>query len=107
MVVGLGATEYTIDAIDIMQNGKTIRGSIQGDADPLEMVPRLLEMYSAGQLPLEPLIRTYDFTEIEIAVADVECGRTRPRADRWSGDHDRAGRQEHDDIRRVIRSRGA
>jgi len=74
VVVGLGATEYTVDAIDIMQNGKIIRGSIEGDADPLLMVPRLLEMFSAGSLPLDRLIRTYDFAEIETAVADVEHG---------------------------------
>ncbi len=53
VVLGLGAEEFPIDAIDIMQNGKVIRGSIEGDSDPQEMVPRLLGLHAAGQFDVD------------------------------------------------------
>jgi aryl-alcohol dehydrogenase len=74
VVLGLGAEEYAIDAIDMLQNGKVVRGSIEGDADPQEMVPRLLAMNAAGDFDVDHLITTYPFTEINAAVADVLAG---------------------------------
>ena len=74
VVVGLGAPEITLDAVDLMQNGKIVRGCIEGDSDPLTMIPALLEMYAAGTLPLDRLITTYPFDELNTAVADVVAG---------------------------------
>jgi Zn-dependent alcohol dehydrogenase len=46
--LGLGAEEYAIDAIDLLQTGKVIRSTIEGDADPQEMVPCLIAL-NAGR----------------------------------------------------------
>src|SRR3954447_1285725 len=74
VVLGLGAEEYPVDAIDMLQNGKVVKGSIEGDSDPQEMVPRLLAMNAAGDFDVDHLVRTYPFTEINTAVADVLAG---------------------------------
>jgi aryl-alcohol dehydrogenase len=75
IALGLGAEEYPIDAIDLLQNGKVIRSSIEGDSDPQEMVPRLLAMNAAGDFEVDHLVTTYPFSEINTAVADVTAGK--------------------------------
>lgn len=75
IALGLGAEEYAIDAIDLLQTGKVIKASIEGDSDPLEMVPRLIAMNAAGEFDVDGLIATYPFSEINTAVADVLAGK--------------------------------
>ncbi|BBZ37063.1 NAD(P)-dependent alcohol dehydrogenase [Mycobacterium conspicuum] len=75
IALGLGAEEYTIDAIDLLQSGKVIRSSIEGDSDPHEMVPRLIALNAAGEFDVDDLIATYPFSEINTAVADVLAGK--------------------------------
>jgi aryl-alcohol dehydrogenase len=74
VALGLGAEEYPIDAIDLLQGGKTVMSSIEGDSDPQEMVPRLLAMRAAGTFPMDDLVTTYPAEEINRAVADVTSG---------------------------------
>jgi aryl-alcohol dehydrogenase len=74
VVLGLGAEEYTLDAIDLLQGGKTVLSSIEGDSDPQEMVPRLIEMRAAGTFPMDDLVTTYPADQINQAVADVTSG---------------------------------
>jgi aryl-alcohol dehydrogenase len=75
VALGLGAEEYAIDAIDLLQSGKMIRSSVEGDSDPQEMVPRLIELNAAGAFDVDDLVTTYPFTEINSAVADVLAGK--------------------------------
>ncbi|RNM13772.1 NAD(P)-dependent alcohol dehydrogenase [Nocardioides pocheonensis] len=75
VALGLGAEEYPIDAIDLLQNGKVVRSSVEGDADPQEMVPRLIAMNAAGQFDVDDLVTTYPFTEINTAVEEVLAGK--------------------------------
>jgi aryl-alcohol dehydrogenase len=72
--LALGAPELSFDAIDLFQNGKTIRGTMEGEADPLVMVPRLLEMAAAGEFVVDDLVQTYPFAEINRAVEDSLSG---------------------------------
>ncbi|MFI7699423.1 hypothetical protein [Nonomuraea sp. NPDC049480] len=58
-----------IDAQDLIAGGKTVRGSIEGDAVPAGFLPRLPRMRANGSLPVEKLIITYPFEEIGQAVA--------------------------------------
>ncbi len=74
VVLGLGSPEFTIDAIDIMQNGKVVRGSVEGDSDPLEMVPRLIALNQAGRFDVDDLVESYPFTQINSAISDVTNG---------------------------------
>jgi aryl-alcohol dehydrogenase len=75
-LVGVGEPEVTINVQKVIGGGKTIRGVIEGDAVPQEFLPRLLALHADGRLPLEKLIRTYDFDDIEAAVADAASGST-------------------------------
>ncbi|TYL44922.1 NAD(P)-dependent alcohol dehydrogenase [Nocardioides sp. BGMRC 2183] len=75
VVLGLGAPEYTIDAIDLLQSGKVIRSSIEGEADPLTTIPELIALRDAGRLDVDDLITTYPFARIADAVADAGAGK--------------------------------
>ena len=59
----------------VMLSGKTLRGTIEGDADPRTFVPRMVGWYHEGRLPLERIVRTYPFEAIDEAVADMVSGR--------------------------------
>jgi len=75
VALGLGPDEYVIDAVDLLQNGKVIRSSVEGDSDPQEMLPRLLAMRAAGEFDLDALITRYDFRDINTAIVDAGSGR--------------------------------
>lgn len=75
VALGLGAEEYAIDAIDLLQSGKVIRSSVEGDSDPQQMIPRMIELNAAGEFDVDDLVTTYPFSEINTAVADVLAGK--------------------------------
>ncbi|ANH38807.1 Aryl-alcohol dehydrogenase [Nocardioides dokdonensis FR1436] len=75
VVLGLGPEEYQLDAIDLLQGGKRVLASVEGDSDPLVMVPRLLAMRAQGRFDLDALVTTYPFEKINDAVDDVLAGR--------------------------------
>ena len=54
-----------MDVRSVISGGKTMRGVIEGDAVPQEFIPRLIALRDEGRLPLEKLIRTYEFDEID------------------------------------------
>jgi len=47
---------------------------LEGDALPSEFIPRLIRLYQAGLFPLDELVTTYPFSEINTAIADAEHG---------------------------------
>jgi len=74
VALGLGAAEYTIDAIDLLQGGKVIRSTMEGEADPLTAIPDLIGRRAAGRFDVDPLVTTYPFAEIATAVAEAGTG---------------------------------
>ncbi|MBM7515414.1 NAD(P)-dependent alcohol dehydrogenase [Nocardioides nitrophenolicus] len=74
VALGLGAPEYTIDAIDLLQSGKVVRSSIEGEADPLVTIPELIALREAGRFDVDHLVTTYPFERIADAVADSKAG---------------------------------
>lgn len=72
-LVGVGDDEYTLHTSDLLQ-GKTMRGSIEGDADPLTFIPRLLQLHDSGQFPVEELITRYPFESINWAIREQASG---------------------------------
>jgi aryl-alcohol dehydrogenase len=77
VVLGLDMThpEFTLDAVDLLQSGKEVRASVEGDSNPATMIPRLLELAAEGRFPVDPLLATYPFEEIDTAIADVLAGK--------------------------------
>jgi aryl-alcohol dehydrogenase len=75
-LLGIGIPEFQLDVRSVISGGKTVRGVIEGDAVPREFIPRLIGLYSEGRLPLEKLIRTYEFEQIDAAFVDAASGET-------------------------------
>ena len=73
VVVGMGA-DPTLDVTDLIGGGKTVRGTIEGDADPQTFIPQLIEWYQDGRLPMERIVTAFPFTEIDRAVAGMLDG---------------------------------
>ena len=60
----------------VLQGGRTVRGVVQGDSRPREFIPRLVDLLMAGRFPLDRLITSYDFADINRAAADAVSGAT-------------------------------
>ncbi len=59
-----------------LQNGRTVRGVIQGDSVPQEFIPQLVDHIAAGRMPVECIITLYDLTDINRAAAESAAGKT-------------------------------
>jgi aryl-alcohol dehydrogenase len=68
-------TEVSLN-MDLIMNGRFVRGIIEGDAVPDQFIPILIELYQKGKFPFDKLITFYPFKDINLAVADMEQGRT-------------------------------
>ncbi|MEU9343088.1 NAD(P)-dependent alcohol dehydrogenase [Streptomyces sp. NPDC048278] len=78
VVVGLGTADLGLDTLDLIGGGKTIRGSIEGDANPQDFVPLLLDWRAAGRFPAERLVTAFPFTAIDEAVARMKDDVVKP-----------------------------
>jgi S-(hydroxymethyl)glutathione dehydrogenase/alcohol dehydrogenase len=65
-----------MSAIDLTLMEKQVVGSLFGSANPRVDIPRLLELYGAGQLELDGLVtRTYHLDEVNRGYEDMREGR--------------------------------
>jgi aryl-alcohol dehydrogenase len=67
-------TEVTLD-MDLLMNGRSVKGILGGDAIPDLFIPKLIELYRQGRFPFDRLITFYPFDDINHAVEDMEKGR--------------------------------
>jgi aryl-alcohol dehydrogenase len=67
-------TEVSLN-MDLIMNGRTVRGIIEGDAIPDLFIPQLIELYRQGRFPFDKIMKFYPFKEINKAVEDMEQGR--------------------------------
>ncbi len=68
--------ELAVDVRDMMLQGKSLRGIVEGDANADVFIPTLIRMHQQGRLPLEKLVRVYPFEAINDAIADAKSGVT-------------------------------
>ncbi len=66
--------KYPFSPSDVMIKAASLRGIIQGSSVPGTFLPRLIELQQQGQFPVERLVRTYDFADINQAFADSHDG---------------------------------
>jgi aryl-alcohol dehydrogenase len=59
-----------------LQQGRTVRGCIQGDAPGDAFMPLLFEHWRSRRMPVERLITYYEFAEVNRAIADSLSGKT-------------------------------
>lgn len=64
----------SISPRELVFSGRRLRGTVEGDADPREFVPQMINYFRAGRLPLDQLVTTYKFCEINQALADLSSG---------------------------------
>ncbi|WP_320838596.1 NAD(P)-dependent alcohol dehydrogenase [Zhongshania sp.] len=77
--VGVGKPETSLMSVDmgmLMATGRQIRGVVEGDAIPKDFIPRLIEYYAEGLLPIDKIVTTYSFENINTAVNDSLSGKT-------------------------------
>ena len=58
-----------------LQNGRTVRGVIQGDSVPKEFIPLLVTHIMTGHFPIDRLITFYPLAEINRAAAESSAGK--------------------------------
>ena len=63
------------NGVELSEGRKTL-GIIQGDAIPQRFIPKLIHLYRAGQFPFDRLVKFYDFSEINRAIANAKRGVT-------------------------------
>jgi aryl-alcohol dehydrogenase len=75
-VIGAPAfgTEVNLDVNTILTAGRVVRGIVEGDSVPDVFIPRLIELWRQGRFPVERLISTYDFDQIDEAAHQAEDG---------------------------------
>lgn len=75
-IVGIPAPGSPLpgDLGTVLTFGQTVRGIIEGDSDPDVFLPELIEHWRAGRLPLEKLVKTHAFADINIAIAEQHHG---------------------------------
>jgi aryl-alcohol dehydrogenase len=61
---------------DSLPEGRRTIGIIEGNAVPQRFIPKLIELYRAGQFPFDRLVKFYDFSEINQAISDAKRGDT-------------------------------
>ncbi len=79
-VMGLVGVPGAMDAalalpvVPAITYGWTVKGIIEGDSDPQSFLPQLINLYHAGDLPIDRFVRTYPFADINKAIADSHSG---------------------------------
>lgn len=68
-------TTAPVDVADVVNRSITIRGTVEGDGRPEQMIPWLAEMVARGRWPLEELVHTYPLADLDTAAADMAAGR--------------------------------
>jgi aryl-alcohol dehydrogenase len=59
-----------------LQEGRVVRGVVQGDSVPKEFIPKLVDLIMAGKFPIEKMVTFYDFADINRAAQDSSNGTT-------------------------------
>jgi len=57
-----------------LQEGRVVRGVIQGDSIPTEFIPRLVDLIVENKFPIDKMIKFYDFADINVAVEESSAG---------------------------------
>ena len=58
----------------VLTFGQTVRGIIEGDSDPDVFIPQMIAHWRAGRMPLEKLVKTFPFDQINEAIAAQHHG---------------------------------
>jgi aryl-alcohol dehydrogenase len=66
-------TEVPID-MKFLQEGRVVRGVVQGDSTPKDFIPRLVDLIMDNKFPIQKMIKFYDFADINLAAEESSAG---------------------------------
>ncbi|MGW2821191.1 NAD(P)-dependent alcohol dehydrogenase [Streptomyces sp. NPDC001443] len=72
-LLGLGG-EVTFDVMGLLAKGVRVHGVIEGDSDPGRFIPELVGLYARGLFPVDRLVTTFPFEDIDAAVTAMRDG---------------------------------
>src|SRR4029078_9945170 len=76
-LVGAGGDQLVFDPNALF--GKTVVGIFDGNADPQQFIPRMIELWQDGRFPFDRLIETYALSQIdETEQASLAGSRIKP-----------------------------
>jgi aryl-alcohol dehydrogenase len=70
-----GGTEVSFD-MSFLQFGRVVRGVIQGESEPREFIPKLVDLLMQDKMPVDRMITFYPLAEINRAARDSSQGTT-------------------------------
>lgn len=75
--VVVGATgDLTINVQnELMGDGKSLIGVIEGDSIPKDFIPKLIDYHQRGMFPFDKLIKFYNFEDINLALEESHAGK--------------------------------
>lgn len=75
-LVGTSSQDSSLPTFDpsALLTGQRIRGICEGEVDPLQFIPLMLDHYKNGNFPFDRLITTYPFDQINEAIDDQGRG---------------------------------
>ncbi len=79
MIVGVSPTtaEVTVPSLSLVYDERVLTGSLYGSAAPKTDIPRMIDLYRAGNLKLDELLsRSYPIEEINQAYDALQSGET-------------------------------
>ena len=67
--------EVHLDMNNVLTAGRTLMGIVEGDSVPDVFLPKLIELWQQGRFPIDAIMTSYDFDQIEQAAHDAEDGK--------------------------------
>lgn len=67
-------TDVHLDVNTLIGQGKVVRGIAEGQSVPQVFIPQLAELWRQGRFPVDRLVRTFPFAEINAAAAAMASG---------------------------------
>jgi aryl-alcohol dehydrogenase len=67
-------SKLPVDVTNLLGRGIRLRGTNQGDSNPAQFLPRLIDLHLNGRLPFDRLIRRFPFEQINEAAREAVAG---------------------------------
>ncbi len=67
--------EVSLDVNQMLALGRTLKGIVEGESVPDVFLPRLIELWRQGRFPVDRIMTTYDFDDIDRAAREAEAGQ--------------------------------
>ena len=78
IIVGVPPPEFalSVHALTHLRTGRNLMGGIEGDVTPEDFVPKMIEWYHQGKLPIDKIIKSFKAEDFETALHEMHSGET-------------------------------